>query len=72
MNSIVKNKCGINFMVSPEIELLSVIQILNDELEKEFKDYYINNEYYVNEIKKYFSEFKNHPRSKGNHQSGRI
>ena len=70
MNSIVKSKSEINFMVSPEIELLSVIQILNDELEKEYKDYYINNEYYVNEIKKYFSEFKNHPAitSYRNHQ----
>ena len=61
MNDIVKNKCGINFMISPQIELLSVIQIMTNELDGKYKEFYTNNEYYVSKVKNYFKDYINHP-----------
>lgn len=61
MKDIIIKKDKINFIINPQIELLSVIQIMAGENEKEYKDWYENNEFYIKSIKKYFNLFRNHP-----------
>jgi len=61
MERIVLNNNSIDFVVLPQIELLSVIQILAGENQSEYSDWYANNEYYISKIKDYFKDFINHP-----------
>ena len=58
MKDITISKCKINFIINPRIELLSVIQIMAGENEKDYKEWYANNEFYITEIKKYFNDYK--------------
>ena len=53
MEDIINNSNkDIKYAVSPYLELLSVIQLLSIDNNDSFKDWYANNEYYINEIKK--------------------
>ena len=61
MEDIKVNKDNMDFVVSPQMELLSVIQILAEEDKKEYKDWYANNNFYIESIRNYFDNFKNHP-----------
>ena len=61
MKEIVRTKSNIDFVINPQIELLSVVQILADENQKEYKDWYADNKYYISEIRKWFGSYKNHP-----------
>ena len=61
MKEIIRTKSNIDFVINPQIELLSVIQILADEDQKEYKDWYADNRFYINKIRKWFGNYKNHP-----------
>ena len=60
INNIQIKKSGINFIINPQIELLSVIQIISGYA-YDFKEYFcIENNDYIDKIKHYFSNVKDH------------
>lgn len=61
MKEIVSTKSNIDFVIDPQIELLSVVQILANENQKEYKDWYADNKFYINKIIKWFGNYRNHP-----------
>lgn len=61
INEVSVKKSGINFVINPVIELLSVLQVISGDIDGNFKPYYyVDNNKYIDTIKEYFKNYKGH------------
>ena len=61
VNELCIEKSGINFVINPVIELLSVLQVMSGDIEGNLKPYYYtDNNQYIEKIKEYFEKYKDH------------